>query len=629
MKLFEPPSQQVLLAATAAWSLLFLDWIGFRFLPAWLLFIGFTACLYFFVSWSRTFMNLGPWLQRVRAAKGLSPKIESFLDFQQHAPTRPTIPFRWRATLFAIPFWQFVVFLTSFIFRPLSQGLTQFGVIVMFLVGLAWTVWFVEMKTRDHTVRQVGLLDRGKATKQHGVGWALGRFGGRLSRKDFWIGILLTLALGLVTIMPVFYLARFLVLKGLRIPTFICLGLILALYIVYLYLLFAIYIKRWHDLGRSGFWTLIQLVPIVGPIYGFVLPAFYQGAAEPNQFGERPSSSPWTAINPLNLSARYYGRDKQKLKQSLLTACAYGLAFTFTVLSLASLSGCREIYEMPAGGGEVAQLQQVKVQKVIKKKFVINPFSAILFNPPPIEEVQLQLDEATKHAYTVGYGKGTGAGFSGGTNRGAVRFIRLEYNGGDWDQDFGIGADLNILIEYNVRTRHKVAKKTESRKISQLANFPKGKSPPMVYMTGQKNISVSKKERDILRTYITDKHGMIFADNGGSRKWHEHFFSLMKGVLPDVKPVKIPLDHQVHTVPYQIPFLPYVAPHGGKDAYGWVVDGRLAAYYHPGDIGDAWSDGHAGVKQEVWELCYQLGVNVIFYAHAEYNRWLDGQKEEE
>jgi len=111
---------------------------------------------------------------------------------------------------------------------------------------------------------------------------------------------------------------------------------------------------------------------------------------------------------------------------------------------------------------------------------------------------------------------------------------------------------------------------------------------------------------------------MIFADNGGSRHWHGQFFNLMKGVLPNVRPVKIPLDHQVHTVPYQIPFLPYVAPHGGKDAYGWVVDGRLAAYYHPGDI-----------KQEVWELCYQLGVNVVFYAHAEYNRWLDGQNEEE
>ena len=329
--------------------------------------------------------------------------------------------------------------------------------------------------------------------------------------------------------------------------------------------------------------------------------------------------------DPRDLAACYYGREKRKLKQSLLSIAAYLLCFVMFLSVLTHMSGCREIYEMPAGGGEVAQIQQVQVKKVIKKKFVVNPYSAVLFNPPPIEEVELQLEEATKHAYTVGYGQGAGAGFAGGTSRGKVRFIRLEYNGGDWDQDFGIGADLNLLIEYGVRTRHKTAKTTESRKISQLANFPKGKSPPFVYMTGQKNIHVSKKEIEILREFVTDKHGMIFADNGGSRRWHDQFFSMMRSVLPKVKPVRIPLDHPVHRVPYPIPFLPYVAPHGGKDAYGWVVDGRLAAYYHPGDIGDAWSDGHAGVKREIWELCYQLGVNVVFYAHAEYNRWLDGQ----
>jgi hypothetical protein len=79
-------------------------------------------------------------------------------------------------------------------------------------------------------------------------------------------------------------------------------------------------------------------------------------------------------------------------------------------------------------------------------------------------------------------------------------------------------------------------------------------------------------------------------------------------------------------VPYPIPFLPYVAPHGGTDALAWVVDGRIAAYYHPGDIGDAWGDDHAGVPTPIWEACYQLGTNIIFYAHAEYNKWLDSRK---
>ena len=268
------------------------------------------------------------------------------------------------------------------------------------------------------------------------------------------------------------------------------------------------------------------------------------------------------------------------------------------------------------------------MQKVIKKKFVINPFSAIRWKVPPIDEVKLQLTEITKHAYSVGYGSGEGAGFAGGTKRGKVRFIRLEYTGGDWDQDFGIGADLNMLIEYGIRTQHPVADRTESRRVAELANFPVGKSPPFVFMTGQKNISLSNSETKILREYLIEKHGMLFCDNGGSRHFHNQFVSLMAQVLPSVRPVSIPLDDVIHRIPFQIPFLPYVAPHGGNEALGWKVDGRWIAYYHPGDIGDAWSDDHSGVKPEIWEACYQLGTNVIFYAHTEYSKWLAARSQE-
>ena len=30
-------------------------------------------------------------------------------------------------------------------------------------------------------------------------------------------------------------------------------------------------------------------------------------------------------------------------------------------------------------------------------------------------------------------------------------------------------------------------------------------------------------------------------------------------------------------------------------------------------------------KSDVWEACYQLGVNVMFYAHAEYSKWLEAR----
>jgi hypothetical protein len=332
--------------------------------------------------------------------------------------------------------------------------------------------------------------------------------------------------------------------------------------------------------------------------------------------------------NPVQLGAWYFRAGQRKLDQSLWTMLGYAVLFWLLFLLLTRLPGCRELYEMPAGGGEPRRMQVVKIQKIIEKKIVINPFSSIIFNPPPIEDVKLELQELTKHAYEVGYGAGKGAGFAGGTNRGKVRFIRLEYAGGDWDQDFGVGSDLNMLLEYGIRTGHRVHDRTESRRIGELSNFPERKSPPMVYLTGQKNIIASDREVEVLREYLTDKHGMIFADNGGSGGWHGQFFELMRRVFPTVKPVRVPLDHPVHRVPYEIPFLPYVAPHGGREAWGWVIDGRLAAYYHPGDIGDAWADGHAGVKREIWEYCYQLGTNVIFYAHAEYSKWLESTEPE-
>jgi len=333
--------------------------------------------------------------------------------------------------------------------------------------------------------------------------------------------------------------------------------------------------------------------------------------------------------NPLDPEAVYYGKKGKKLNQSVVVLSSYTMMFFALLLISTLIGGCQEIYEMPAGGGDAETIaQKVKVQKIIRKKFVVNPFSWISYTVPPIDEVKLQLTEVTKHAYQIGQGEGSGAGFAGGTNRGKVRFIRLEYTGGDWNRGAGVGGDLNMLTEYGIRTKQRIAKRTESRRVSALKNFPVGKAPPMVYIVGSKSISLSKSEIKILREYLLEKHGMIFADCAG-RQFHNQFVRLMRQVLPNIPAVKVPLDDQIHRVPYEIPFLPYASPHGGREALGWKIDGRWVCYYHPGDIGDAWADKHAGVKPEVWEACYQLGTNIIFYAHAEYSKWLQARKEVE
>ncbi len=194
-----------------------------------------------------------------------------------------------------------------------------------------------------------------------------------------------------------------------------------------------------------------------------------------------------------------------------------------------------------------------------------------------------------------------------------IRFIRLKYLGGDWDR--GASRDLTMLKEYETRTGHPIASKTESRSVADLKSFPIGKGPHLVYLTGQKNIELKDADVKVLREYLLTKRGMLLGDNGGSRHFHQQFIAMMKHVLPEVRPVRIALDDSIHQIPYSLSSIPYVAPHGGKHPLGWKVDGGWVCYYHPGNIGAAWADNHAGVNRDVYEASYALGTNIIYYAH--------------
>ena len=50
----------------------------------------------------------------------------------------------------------------------------------------------------------------------------------------------------------------------------------------------AVTAKRWHDRGKSGWWTLIGLVPIVGGLWLLVECGFLKGTDGPNRFGADP-----------------------------------------------------------------------------------------------------------------------------------------------------------------------------------------------------------------------------------------------------------------------------------------------------------------------------------------------------
>jgi uncharacterized membrane protein YhaH (DUF805 family) len=68
-------------------------------------------------------------------------------------------------------------------------------------------------------------------------------------------------------------------------------GLILAIpvMILSLWIGLAVAVKRWHDRDKSGWWMLINLIPILGWIWAFVENGCLRGTMGPNRFGDDPT----------------------------------------------------------------------------------------------------------------------------------------------------------------------------------------------------------------------------------------------------------------------------------------------------------------------------------------------------
>ena len=51
---------------------------------------------------------------------------------------------------------------------------------------------------------------------------------------------------------------------------------------------FCITVKRYHDRGKSGWWYLLQFIPIVGSIWAFIELGFCSGDDGDNDYGDGP-----------------------------------------------------------------------------------------------------------------------------------------------------------------------------------------------------------------------------------------------------------------------------------------------------------------------------------------------------
>lgn len=121
-------------------------------------------------------------------------------------------------------------------------------------------------------------------------------FEGRSPRKTFWLSLLVMLIISWILQLIVFAIfggsmmsmdpnaspeAQMAAMNGMWLP----LGIVILLT---LWPSLAIYAKRWHDRNKSGWWSLIMFVPIIGGIWMLIELGFLRGTEGENRYGADP-----------------------------------------------------------------------------------------------------------------------------------------------------------------------------------------------------------------------------------------------------------------------------------------------------------------------------------------------------
>lgn len=105
--------------------------------------------------------------------------------------------------------------------------------------------------------------------------YLLTSYEGRINRAKFWAGVGVMFAVSIVAGIIDAILGANGILQGI-------VGLAM------LYFAFAVYAKRWHDRDKSGWWSLIVLVPVIGGIWMLVECGILPGTQGANRFGPDP-----------------------------------------------------------------------------------------------------------------------------------------------------------------------------------------------------------------------------------------------------------------------------------------------------------------------------------------------------
>ena len=124
-------------------------------------------------------------------------------------------------------------------------------------------------------------------------------FAGRINRGKFWLGFLILTVLSIIAYLAIvvflgepFAIANLEAVANGAEPEIVTStpGLIgyAIMSLISIFMSFAIMIKRCHDRGKPGWWSLIALIPIAGSIWAIIDLGVMEGDPGPNQYGPNP-----------------------------------------------------------------------------------------------------------------------------------------------------------------------------------------------------------------------------------------------------------------------------------------------------------------------------------------------------
>jgi len=117
-------------------------------------------------------------------------------------------------------------------------------------------------------------------------------FSGRISRRIYWLSMV-GIPLGCLTLSVLGSVGFVLLGEWHSVSDEQLKPMLAALFALALWPVAAVHAKRWHDRNRSGWWTLLALVPLVG-FWVYIECGFLKGSTGPNRFGADPLAPPAT-----------------------------------------------------------------------------------------------------------------------------------------------------------------------------------------------------------------------------------------------------------------------------------------------------------------------------------------------